>query len=148
MDFNELFWEKVKYVLLFLLVLSVGFIILTKFVFQVPVLESQELLEDINNSEQIIGMQKEYVTKVQELKDEIDSIQFDIHQVQRLDKIKKKIYSLQDIYKKNNMNNKYMFGVQSSKTLKLYFDSKEELQTIEKNNEILEKNLNECKANI
>lgn len=148
MNLNELFWKKMRYILLFTFVLSIGFIVLTKFIFQVPVFESQELLDDIGNSEKIIEEQEKYIQRVKDLREDIDTIQFDIYQVQKLDELKKQIYSLQDIYKKNSMNNKYIFGIQSSKILKLYFDSREELQTLRKNNDILEQNLNECKANI
>ncbi|CAA0156988.1 type VI secretion system TssO [Tenacibaculum maritimum] len=148
MEFSELFWRKVRFVLLFLLFVSTTFIILTKFIFKIPIIESKDLLVNISASERILEEQERYVEKVKILHDSISVVKFEINQVQKLNEIKSDIHMLQNVYKKNNMNNKYIFGVQSSKILKIYFDARESLNKVKKNNEVLEKNLNECKANI
>lgn len=148
MGSNEIFWKKVKFVLLFLLAGSILFIVLTKFLFQVPSVESVDLLNSISQSEKILKEQDNYIVRIKNIQNEIDSLNFDIHQVQRLDEITKDIYNLQDIYKKNSMSNKYIFGFHSSIILQLYFDSKEELSSTIRNNQTIEKNLEECKANI
>ncbi|CAA0176837.1 conserved hypothetical protein [Tenacibaculum maritimum] len=148
MEFSELFWRKVRFVLLFLLLVSTTFIILTKFIFKIPIIESKDLLVNISASERILEEQERYVEKVKILHDSISVVKFEINQVQKLNEIKSDIHMLQNVYKKNNMNNKYIFGVQSSKILKIYFDARESLNKVKKNNEVLEKNLNECKANI
>ncbi|CAA0259461.1 conserved hypothetical protein [Tenacibaculum maritimum] len=148
MEFSELFWRKVRFVLLFLLFVSTTFIILTKFIFKIPIIESKDLLVNISASERILEEQEWYVEKVKILHDSISVVKFEINQVQKLNEIKSDIHMLQNVYKKNNMNNKYIFGVQSSKILKIYFDARESLNKVKKNNEVLEKNLNECKANI
>ncbi|MCT4671799.1 MAG: type VI secretion system transmembrane protein TssO [Prolixibacteraceae bacterium] len=148
MELNEQFFKKVKFSMLFVLSLGVVFIVLTKYILQIPVFESQELLESIDNSEEILECQYHYIPKLDNLKEEVDSIDYDIHQVQKIDELRKKIVELQSVYKENQNNNKYIYGVQCSKLLKLYFDSKEELQILKENNITLEQNLNECKANI
>lgn len=145
---DELFWKKVRFMLIFILSTTILFFILVKFTIQVPVAESNAIMEDIQLSEQILEDQKEYAKNVKILHDSIKKIDFNVHQVQHLDEMKRDIYSLQDIYKSNGMNTKYIFGVQSSRILKIYFDSREALSKVQKNNEKLEKNLNECKANI
>ncbi len=148
MKLTELFWKKTRFVLLFVFSISVLFIVLTKFIFKIPIIESRELLENIQTSEHILEEQEAYLHKVKKLHKTIKEVDFGINQVQKLNEIKVDIDLLQDIYKKNNMNNKYIFGVQASKILKIYFNSREILDKIEKNNEVLEKNLNECKANL
>ncbi|XKX06801.1 type VI secretion system TssO [Tenacibaculum maritimum] len=139
MEFSELFWRKVRFVLLFLLFVSTTFIILTKFIFKIPIIESKDLLVNISASERILEEQERYVEKVKILHDSISVVKFEINQVQKLNEIKSDIHMLQNVYKKNNMNNKYIFGVQSSKILKIYFDARESLNKVKKNNEVLEK---------
>lgn len=148
MTFNEIFWKKIRFVLLFLFSASVIFIVLTKFIFKIPVIESKDLLGNIQSSEKILEEQEEYIEKVKKIHDSISIVKFEINQVQRLSEIKGNIRALEDVYKKNNMNNKYIFGIQASKILKIYFDARESLNKVEENNKTLEQNLNECKANI
>ncbi len=148
MELSELFWKKIRFILLFVFSVCVLFIIQTKLMFKIPAIESKELLVNIQTAEEILEQQNRYVYKVRELHDTIKNLDFDISQVQKLNEVKRDINLLQNIYKKNNMNNKYIFGVQASKILRIYFNSRESLSKEIKNNQILEKNLNECKANI
>ncbi|MFL0138710.1 type VI secretion system TssO, partial [Tenacibaculum maritimum] len=105
MEFSELFWRKVRFVLLFLLFVSTTFIILTKFIFKIPIIESKDLLVNISASERILEEQERYVEKVKILHDSISVVKFEINQVQKLNEIKSDIHMLQNVYKKNNMNN-------------------------------------------
>lgn len=148
MGLNEMFWKRMRFALLFILTASLIFIVITKFIFKIPILESRDLLESINDSEEIFEIQEEYITKVKGIHDKIEKIPFDVNQIQVVDEIDKEIYLLRDIYKKNNMNNKFLFGLQSSRVLKIFFDLKEEFNALKRNNEVLDKNLEECKANI
>ncbi len=145
---NETFWKNIKFILIFLLSTSVLFIILTKGIFNVPLIESSSILNNINNSEEILKTEQEYVKKVIEIGNQIDSLAFDIHQVQRSNEIKKRIFVLQDIYLQNNRNGKYSFSLQATKILQLHFEAKEELGSVSRSNEDIKKKLNECKANI
>lgn len=148
METNEIFWKKIRFVLLFIFFTSVLFTVLTKLIFKIPVVESKELLESIQTSEKILEEQNQYIARVKGLHDTITKVDFEIEQAQKLNEIKRDINLLEDIYKKNNMNNKYIFGIQASRILTIYFNSRESLNKMQKNNQDLEKNLNECKANI
>lgn len=148
MTAEEMFWRKIRFVLLCVFAISLLFIVFTKLLFPVPMVQSMDLLNSIKESEKVLAQQIAYVPKVKTIKQNIDSLDFAIYQVQKKDEIREKILSLQDIYKKNNMGSKYVFGLQSSKILKIYFDTKEELSSIERNNAIIQKDLDECKANL
>ena len=56
-----------------------------------------------------------------------------------MDEVKDGIYQLQHIYKENNMNTKFLFGVLSSRMLKCQFDIKEELNSLVHNNALIER---------
>ncbi len=148
MELSEYSWKKIRFALIFSWAAGILFVMLTKFFINVPVLESKEIMSDIRNSEEILKSQKEYTSKVIALHDTIQIIQFEINQVQKLDEIKRDIYALEDVYKINNRNNKYLYSLQSSRILNIYFDANEALSKSIKNNKLIEKNLNECKANI
>ncbi|AZJ32564.1 MULTISPECIES: type VI secretion system TssO [Tenacibaculum] len=148
MDKHEIFWEKIRFSLLFIIISTVVFIILTKFIFKVPVVESKELLNSIDASEEIFDIQEEYTKKIKNTHKKIQEIPFDVIQIQVLDELDKEIQQYKKIYRDNDMNNRYIFGVQSSKTLKMFFDLSEEYNALKRNNKVLKENLEECKANI
>lgn len=145
---NEVFWRKIKYVLLFTLSILIVYILQTKFILKVPVMDNTELLEAINNYETIIEQQAEYAERVKSIHEEIKAMDFDIHQVQKKDEINKKIFNIRSVYKENKMNSKYFFGIQSANILQIYFDTREEHSSMLKNKKIILDNLKECKANI
>lgn len=93
-------------------------------------------------------IQHTHMQQAQNIWNEIDSLDFNIHQVQKMDEVKDGIYQLQHIYKENNMNTKFLFGVLSSRVLKCQFDIKEELNSLVHNNALIERDLEECKANL
>lgn len=148
MDSNEIYWDKVRFFLLFLILSLTVFIVITKLIFKIPVFESKELLNNIDASEEIFSVQKEYTDKVKKTHQKIEEIPYDVIQIQILDELDKEIQLYKKVYRDNDMNNRYIFGVQSSKILKMYFDLNEEFNAIKRNNKILEDNLEECKANI
>lgn len=148
MDKHEVFWEKIRFSLLFIIISTVVFIILTKFIFKVPVVESKELLNSIDASEEIFDVQEEYTERIKKTHKKIQEIPFDVIQIQVLDELDKEIQLYKKIYRDNDMNNRYIFGVQSSKTLKMFFDLSEEYNALKRNNKVLKENLEECKANI
>ena len=98
--------------------------------------------------ERIFEIQHTHMQQAQNIWNEIDSLDFNIHQVQKMDEVKDGIYQLQHIYKENNMNTKFLFGVLSSRVLKCQFDIKEELNSLVHNNALIERDLEECKANL
>lgn len=145
---DELFWKRVKLILIFTLGIIMLYILETKFMIKIPAVDNEELLEAIHNYETIIQTQNEYVEKVKNIHEEIKAMEFNIHQVQKKDEIGKKILDIQSLYKDNEMNSKYFFSIQSANILQIYFDTKEEYSSMLRNKKIIVDNLNECKANI
>ncbi|TDQ30355.1 type VI secretion system TssO [Tenacibaculum caenipelagi] len=148
MDKYEVFWEKIRFFLLFLILSTGVFIILTKFIFKVPVVESKELLNSINASEEVFEVQENYTKNIKNTHKKIQEIPFDVIQIQVLDELDKEIQQYKRVYRDNDMNNRYIFAVQSSKILKMFFDLSEEFNALKRNNKVLKENLEECKANI
>lgn len=145
---DERFWGVFRFALLLGLSVIGLFVVICKFFVHIPDEDSSDLISDINNSERTFNVQKEYSQRAQIIWGNIDSLDFNTHQVQRMDEIKEDITRLQDIYQANNSNSKYMFGVLLSRSLKFRFDSGEELNSMVNNNELIEKDLEECKANL
>lgn len=145
---DENIWGNIRFLLLLLFSVIIIFIILGKYVFDIPMKESSDLIKEINHAESIFDAQKEHTKKSTVVWNQIDSLDFNAHQVQRMDEIKGNILNLQDIYMKNGMNSRFLFGTLASKTLRFQFDIKEELNALEYNNKLIEKDLEECKANL
>jgi len=61
--------------------------------------------------------------------------------------VMKDIQSREDVYKENK-DAKYIFGLQSARVLRIYFEARESFNKIQTNNKKLKSNLDECKANI
>lgn len=145
---DEVLWSKIKFSLWLVVFVAGVLICICKFIVHVPVEDSSDLIQSINNSEQVFSLQNEYSQKARGIWEEIDSLDFNTHQVQKMDEIKEDIQQLQDIYHQNNSNSKYLFGVFLARSLKLRFDAEEELNSIINNNKLIEKDLEECKANL
>lgn len=145
---DEHAWTNFRFTLLLVFFSVAIFTILGKFIFQIPKVKSDRLISEMKETEQIIEKQKECADKVKELRNTIDSLNFSIQQVQRLDEIKAETSALQDAYRQNNSSSKYIYGIQSYKSIISYFNIREELSTTIENNKIIEKNLEECKANL
>lgn len=145
---DEKYWGIFRFTLLLAFSVIGLFVVLCKFFIHIPVEDSSDLISDINNAEAIFGVQKEYAQRGALIWNDIDSLDFNTHQVQRMDEVKEEILRLQDVYQKNNANSKYLFGVLLSRSLKYRFDSGEELNSLINNNKLIEKDLEECKANL
>lgn len=145
---EEVLWGNIRFLLLLAFSVALIFIVLCRYVMAVPTENSSELIHDINYSERIFEIQRTHAQRANVIWSEIDSLDFNTHQVQRMDEVKDAISQLQHIYTENNLSTKFFFGVLSSKTLKFQFDTKEELNRLEYNNALIERDLEECKANL
>ena len=145
---DEVLWGNIRFLLLLIFSVAAIYIILCRYILDVPTEDSSELINDINHSERIFEIQHTHMQQAQNIWNEIDSLDFNIHQVQKMDEVKDEIYQLQHIYKENNMNTKFLFGVLASRVLKCQFDIKEELNSLVHNNALIERDLEECKANL
>ncbi|WP_262895820.1 type VI secretion system transmembrane protein TssO [Aureivirga marina] len=145
---SEIFWKKIKFIMVFTLSVCLIYIVITKFIFKVPITDNQELLESIKQHETLLEDQQMHIQKIKDIREQIKNMDFQIHQVQTEDDIKRAIFQIRSIYKDNKMNSKYLFSIQSSNLLQMYFDTREQHSSLQKNKEIILNNLNECKANI
>ncbi len=145
---DERLWTNVRFGLLLAFASIVIFTILGKYVFRVPIVESQSMIQYIKQSEQVIDEQSQAAQQLAGLQQGIDSLDFSIHQVQRIDEIKAEASLLQEPYRRHNNSSKYLFSLHAFRAVKGYFDIKEALSSTIKNNQIIENNLEECKANL
>ena len=139
---DETFWKKIRFAMIFVLLASLLLLVLVKLIRPIPFIEGSEVMKDIQTSEKILKEQKEYTHRVRILCDTIK-----VNQQQRLEEIKREIQSLEDVYKENK-DAKYIFGLQSARVLRIYFEARESFNKIQTNNKKLKSNLDECKANI
>lgn len=147
-NLSELFWRKIKYILLFILSIVVLYIIQTSFIFKIPTSNNKELLGYINEYENILEKQLICTEKIKGIHKKITDMEFDIHMVQYKDEVRKEMNEVYGIYLSNNRNSKYLFAKQSSNILQIYFETKEEESSLTKNIKKLATKLNECKAGI
>lgn len=143
---DETFWKKIRFAMIFVLLASLLLLVLVKLIRPIPFIEGSEVMKDIQTSEKILKEQKEYTHRVRILCDTIKGIDFQVNQQQRLEEIKREIQSLEDVYKEKDA--KYIFGLQSARVLRIYFEARESFNKIQTNNKKLKSNLDECKANI
>ena len=145
---DERLWTHVRFGLL-LFFCSVSLVtLLSKYVFRVPVVESERLIQSIHEANQIFKEQETSAGQLSKLKSEIDSLNFDIQQVQRLDEVKREISTLQDSYRQHDNTSKYLFGIQAFRAIRSYFDIKEETSNTKAGNQMIKTNLEDCKANL
>lgn len=145
---NEFFWKKVKFILLFLLCGTLLYIVSVRYVFVIPKADNAELLGSILNYEDVLKEQNENKEIITDIFNKIDSMEFDIHQVQVQDEVTKRISEIRRLYKDNDLNSKYKFSVISADLLLLFFNTKQEHSSLLKNKKLIEDNLMECKANL
>lgn len=145
---DEILWGNIRFLLLLIFSIAAIYILLCRYILSVPTEDCSELINEINHSERIFEIQHTHMQQAQSIWNEIDSLDFNIHQVQKMDEVKNEIYQLQHVYKDNNMNTKFLFGVLSSRMLKYRFDIKEEWNSLLRNNALIERDLEECKANL
>ena len=58
-NLSELFWKKVRYVLLFLLSTVILYIVSVRYVFVIPYSDNADLLNSIKHYEDVLDQQKE-----------------------------------------------------------------------------------------
>ena len=82
------------------------------------------------------------------LKTDIDSLNFDIQQTQRIGEIKDRMSQLQNNYRQHSYNTKYLYCMQAFKTIQAYFDIKQNLYWASKTKEDRKRILEELKTQI
>lgn len=145
---DEQAWTNFRFTLLLIFFTVVVFTCLCKYIFRIPEVESDHYISDIKETERLFDEQKKCAEQVKEIGNKIDSLDFSVQQVQRLDEIKEEMFLLQNIYQKHNNSSKYLFGTHSFRIVKEYFDVKEEFPTTTENNKVIVQYLEECKANL
>lgn len=145
---DEQVWTNFRFILLLVFFTVVVFTCLCKYIFRIPVVESDQYISSIKETERLFDEQDKCAEQVKEIGCKIDSLDFSVRQVQRLDEIKEEMFQLQNIYQKHNNSSKYLFGSHSFRIVKGYFDVKEELSATTENNKVIEQYLEECKANL
>lgn len=145
-NLSEFFWKKVKFVLLFSLCAVLLYIVSRRYIFVVPHADNAEMLSSIRDYEEVLDEQEESKEKIEKIFKQIEEMEFDIHQVQIQDEVLKRISEIRRLYKDNDLNSKFKFGLISSDLLTLYFNTKQEHSSLKKNKKLIEDNLMECKA--
>lgn len=147
-NFKESFWRSIKFFLLFVMALCFVYIILTKFMFKIPIADNQKLLISIAEFEKVIETEKISAENSKNINENIKNMEFDIYQVQRQEDVKREIHKTQNPYKENNMNSKYKFSLQVKNILQINYNTREKNSKLKYNIELIKKNLTECQANI
>ena len=146
-EFDEGYWKNIKFNLIFIATSCVVYVIVTKFLLKTPEFDNTDMLSRINDYEKVQAIKKDYTLKSQEVFKTIDTIKYDINQVQRIDEIKRHIADYKQLYKDNELQSSYNFCLIGGNLLNVFLELNLEKSTIEKNNKLIETNLNECKAN-
>lgn len=97
---DEVLWGNIRFFLLLAFSVALIFIVICRYVLDVPTEDSSELIHDINYSEHIFDIQRAHAQRANVIWSEIDSLDFNTHQVQRMDEVKEAISQLQYIYRK------------------------------------------------
>lgn len=145
---DENIWTGVKFVLLLVFSVALAYILLCKYVVHIPESKTDLLIKEINESEAILTDQKKMAQQFERIKADIDSLNFEIQQVQHTGEIKMRISRMQEAYKKHGSNPKYLYCVQAYKFLQRYFDVRENLSYTISDNKLIEEDIEKIKANI
>ena len=145
---DENIWTGIKFLLLLFFSVALTYILLCKYFVHIPESKTEQLVREIDESETILADQQAMADKFDRIRADIDSLNFEVQQVQRTSEIKADISQLQDTYKKHDRNPKYVYGVQASKFLQGYFDIRENLGYTVSDNRLIEQDLEKIKANI
>lgn len=145
---DEKLWSTIKFTLLLSFSVILLFILLCKYVTPIPVSVTGNVVKDINDAEAILNDQRQMAEQMNVLKKDIDSLNFEIQQSQRINEIKHRMTQLQDNYRKHAYNPKYLYCMQSFKTIQGYFEIKEKLYWTTKNKEDRERRVELYKTQI
>jgi hypothetical protein len=146
-EIDESYWKNIKFNLIFFACCCFVYIIVTKFMFKTPEFDNTQMLSRINDFERIQTLKNDYTKKSQEFFKTIDTIKYDVNQVQRIDEIKRHIADYKQPYKDNEFHSSYNFCLIGGNILNIFLELNLEKSTLAKNNTLIETNLNECKAN-
>ncbi|APW35234.1 type VI secretion system TssO [Prevotella intermedia] len=145
---DEKLWSTIKFTLLLSFSVILLFILLCKYVTPIPVSVTGNVVKEINDAEAILNDQRQMAEQMNVLKKDIDSLNFEIQQSQRINEIKHRMTQLQDNYRKHAYNPKYLYCMQSFKTIQGYFEIKEKLYWTTKNKEDRERRVELYKTQI
>ena len=145
---DEKLWSTIKFTLLLSFSVILLFILLCKYVTPIPVSVKGNVVKEINDAEAILNDQRQMAEQMNVLKKDIDSLNFEIQQSQRINEIKHRMTQLQDNYRKHAYNPKYLYCMQSFKTIQGYFEIKEKLYWTTKNKEDRERRVELYKTQI
>ena len=145
---DEKIWSTIKFTLLLSFSVILLFILLCKYVTPIPVSVTGNVVKEINDAEAILNDQRQMAEQMNVLKKDIDSLNFEIQQSQRINEIKHRMTQLQDNYRKHAYNPKYLYCMQSFKTIQGYFEIKEKLYWTTKNKEDRERRVELYKTQI
>lgn len=105
---DEKIWSSIKFTLLLCFSVAFLYILLCKYVTPIPVSITGNAVTEINDAEAILEDQKQMSEKLITLKKDIDSLNFEIQQTQRISEIKDRMTQLQDNYRKHSYDPKYL----------------------------------------
>lgn len=145
---DEKLWSTIKFTLLLSFSVILLFILLCKYVTPIPISVTGNVVKEINDAEAILNDQRQMAEQMNVLKKDIDSLNFEIQQSQRINEIKHRMTQLQDNYRKHAYNPKYLYCMQSFKTIQGYFEIKEKLYWTTKNKEDRERRVELYKTQI
>lgn len=145
---DEKLWSTIKFTLLLSFSVILLFILLCKYVTPIPVSVTGNVVKEINDAEAILNDQRQMAERMNVLKKDIDSLNFEIQQSQHINEIKHRMTQLQDNYRKHAYNPKYLYCMQSFKTIQGYFEIKEKLYWTTKNKEDRERRVELYKTQI
>lgn len=145
---DEKLWSTIKFTLLLSFSVILLFILLCKYVTPIPVSVTGNVVKEINDAEAILNDQRQMAEQMNVLKKDIDSLNFEIQQSQHINEIKHRMTQLQDNYRKHAYNPKYLYCMQSFKTIQDYFEIKEKLYWTTKNKEDRERRVELYKTQI
>lgn len=146
-EFDETYWKKVKFNLLFIISACIIFIVVTKFLLKTPNFNNTDMLNRINDYEKMQKIKVDYDNKSRKIFQTIDTIKYDINQVQRIDEVKRRISDYKRLYKDNEFHSSYNFCLIGGNLLNVFLEINLEESTVKKNDTLVQTSLNECKAN-
>ena len=114
---DEKIWSSIKFTLLLCFSVALLYILLCKYVTPIPESITGNAVTEINDAEAILEDQKQMSEKLITLKKDIDSLNFEIQQTQRISEIKDRMTQLQDNYRKHSYDPKYLYCMRAFKTI-------------------------------
>lgn len=146
-EFDEAYWKKLKFNLIFIISVCIIYIIVAKILLKTPNFNNTDMLNRINDYEKMQKIKVDYANKSRKIFQTIDTIKYDINQVQRIDEVKRRISDYKRLYKDNEFHSSYNFCLIGGNLLNVFLEINLEESTVKKNDTLVQTSLNECKAN-